>query len=490
MKINVLASDVHTDFENIIVMATADGEPEFGECAIADKPLMLRVIEMGDFSGKRGSCLLVYGEDGRRWAMTGLGAADKINGRAWRAAAAAAQKKLAATGAISAALILPLDADVAEVAAGLTLSGYKYDDLISKKAAQGKHLEEVTLLLPEGADIASIEETLSLSAIHLAGTQRARDLMYAPGNIVNPDYLAAESMRIAAKSEGRVKTTVMNEAALAEGKFDALLAVGRGSVNDSHLVIMEYTPHLEEIPEKTVVLVGKGVTFDTGGISLKPVALMEEMKYDMGGAAAVLGLFHALSKLDLPVRVIGLVPTVENMPGSQAYRPGDVIVSRSGLSIEVISTDAEGRVIMADALDYASKWEPDLLIDLATLTGATVVGLGHECAGMMSNEKGAAFEEALKVAGEKVGERVWSLPMFEEYGELIKSDVADMKNSGGRYGGGIAAGKFLQRFADHAPWIHLDIAGTAYLGKEREHNPKGGNGFGVRLLLEFLENFN
>ena len=239
---------------------------------------------------------------------------------------------------------------------------------------------------------------------------------------------------------------------------------------------------------KTIVLVGKGVTFDAGGISLKPAASMDEMKYDMAGAATVLGLFSTLASLNLPHRIVGLVPAVENMPGARAYKPGDILATRSGLSVEVKNTDAEGRLILADALDYAKNFKPDLLIDVATLTGACVVALAHEAAGMMANTGGEAYQEALRESGERTGERVWPLPMFEEFEELIKSDFADIKNTGGRHGGAITAAKFLQRFADHADWIHLDIAGTAWSEAERGMVPKVGNGFGVRLFADFLQN--
>jgi leucyl aminopeptidase len=302
---------------------------------------------------------------------------------------------------------------------------------------------------------------------------------------MTPTLLAKEAEAIAADSNGRIRCRVRGEDELEKEGFHALLAVGRASAEESRLIELEYNPKAE----RTVVVVGKGVTFDTGGISIKPPAKMDEMKYDMGGAAAVLGLFRVLAAVDLPWRVVGLVPSVENMPGGRAYKPGDVIVARSGLSIEIRNTDAEGRVILADALDYAKEFSPDLLVDLATLTGACVVALGHEAAGMMANARGAAFQSALSASGEKTGERVWPLPMYEEYADLIKSEFADMTNSSGsRYGGTMAAAKLLERFADHAPWVHLDIAGTAWTEKERGPVPKIGTGFGVRLLHDFLEN--
>ncbi len=236
------------------------------------------------------------------------------------------------------------------------------------------------------------------------------------------------------------------------------------------------------------MLVGKGVTFDSGGISLKPSQNMAEMKMDMSGAAAVAGAMEAVSRLKLPLRVIGLLPLAENMPGGSAQRPGDIITISNGKTVEVDNTDAEGRLILADALTYATKYKPKLIIDLATLTGACVVALGHVAAGIMGTDK-KNIEELFN-SGNRTHERVWELPLFDEYDDLIKSDVADVKNVGGRWGGAITAGMFLKKFVDTTPWIHIDIAGPAIMEKETDFEPKGGSGFGVRLLVDFLTNWN
>jgi leucyl aminopeptidase len=228
------------------------------------------------------------------------------------------------------------------------------------------------------------------------------------------------------------------------------------------------------------------VTFDSGGISIKPAANMGEMKMDMSGAAAVIGTFQALADLQLPVHVVGLIPAVENMPSGTAMKPGDIVRHYNGKTSEVDNTDAEGRLILADALGYASHYKPDVVIDLATLTGACVVALGHLATGMMGNDQGAM--DALKTAGEVSYERVWQLPMFDEYEKMIKSDVADVKNTGGRWGGAITAGWFLKKFIGDYKWVHLDIAGTAILEENMDYAPKGGSGVGVRLLIEFLKN--
>ncbi len=422
----------------------------------------------------------------RRWLLAGLGTEAQQGPRSWRTAAAAAQTALAELGATEALLLLPAGADAGEVATGLLLSGYKYDRYFKNGDAKAKHLESALLLPAPGADAAAITAAVARATRHAAGVALARELLNGPGNSVTPEALAEAGRAIAALPGGRVRCQVLGEAELAAENCRAILAVGAGSAEASRLIVLDYKP-AGPSPAKTLVLVGKGVTFDSGGISIKPSADMHEMKWDMGGAAAVLGVFRTLADTQLPLRVIGLVPAVENMPGSRAYRPGDIIVARSGLSIEVKNTDAEGRLILADALDYAKQYDPDLLIDLATLTGACVVALAHEAAGLMANARGEAYAEALRASGERVGERLWPLPLWEDYDELIKSEVADICNTGGRHGGAITAGKFLQRFADHAPWIHLDIAGTAWTGKDRDITPKGGNGFGVRLLLDFLE---
>jgi leucyl aminopeptidase len=488
MKISVKAGTSLESHENIIALQVKGEAPNLMGREIPEGALFTDIMALGDLTGSRGSCNLVYGRQGRRWFITGLGKSESLDARSWRAAGAAMRKSLKKAKVADAVLILPAGADVIELVCGFLLAAYRYDRFISTNGDREEKLDQLTILIPEGDDTAGLDVDIFHAGIHAEGTLAARDLLCAPGNLVTPQYIATEAVSYAEESNGRINTTCLGEEELAADNFNAMLAVGQGSAQESKLVIMEYAPLNGLTADKTVVLVGKGVTFDSGGISIKPSALMDEMKYDMGGAAAVMGIFHALRELDLPLRIVGLVACAENMPGGDAYRPGDIIVSRSGLSIEVKNTDAEGRLVMADALDYARKYNPDLLMDLATLTGACVVALAHECAGLMANEKGEAFIEALRESGDAVGERVWPLPMYEEYADLIKSDVADVKNSGGRYGGAITAGKFLQKFADHAPWIHLDIAGTAWTGKERDHVPKVGSGFGVRLLLEFLEN--
>ncbi len=275
---------------------------------------------------------------------------------------------------------------------------------------------------------------------------------------------------------------MLDESEIQELKMGGLLGVAQGSNKPPRFIIMEYSPRVESAP--TVVLVGKGVTFDAGGISIKPAANMAEMKMDMSGAAAVIGTCKAVASLKLPVKLIGLVPATENLLGGSALKPGDVLTHLNGKTSEVDNTDAEGRLILADALAYADRYAPDVIIDLATLTGACVVALGHHATGMMGNDQSTM--DKLRASGERTYERVWQLPLFEEYEKQIKSDIADVKNVGGRWAGAITAALFLKHFVGSYKWVHLDIAGTAIMEEAGEYIPKGGSGVGVRLLTDFL----
>jgi leucyl aminopeptidase len=278
---------------------------------------------------------------------------------------------------------------------------------------------------------------------------------------------------------------VLSKAAIGRLGMGGLLGVSRGSARPPRFIIMEYRGGRGR--RNTIVLVGKGVTFDSGGISIKPSANMAEMKMDMSGAAAVIGTMQAAAQLRLPVHLIGLVPATENLPGGRALKPGDILTHLNKKTSEIDNTDAEGRLILADALSYASRYTPDLVIDLATLTGACVVALGHVASGMLGNDPHAMSR--LKAAGDRTYERVWELPMFEEYEKLIASDVADVKNVGGRWGGAITAAMFLKQFIGDYRWVHLDIAGPAIMEEPWEYIPKGGSGVGVRLLIDFLRHW-
>ncbi|MFQ5771006.1 MAG: leucyl aminopeptidase, partial [bacterium] len=310
-----------------------------------------------------------------------------------------------------------------------------------------------------------------------------RDLQNHPGNWITPTRLA-EIARETAK-EGGLKCDVLVKEDMEELRMGALLGVAQGSVEPPKFIVLEHNSGKANID--TIVFVGKGITFDSGGISIKPSEKMEEMKFDMSGGAAVMGALKACAQLDIPLHVVGLIPATENLPGGHSMKPGDILRTSSGKTIEIINTDAEGRLILADALDYAKRYQPRAVVDLATLTGACVVALGHYATGLFG--KDSNLLSRLKQAGEKTGERLWELPLWEAYDEDIKSDYADVKNSAGRWGGAITAAAFLAKFADGYPWAHLDIAGTAWSDKELAYVPKGGTGLGVRLMLQFLRDW-
>ncbi len=310
----------------------------------------------------------------------------------------------------------------------------------------------------------------------------ARDLANSPGNDVNPSYLANTAKQIAKKTSLKCKVLSKND--MEKLKMGCLLGVAQGSVQPPVLIMLDHAPN--GTSEAPVVLVGKGITFDSGGISIKPAASMEDMKMDMSGGAAVLGAMQALAELGHPRRVVGLVPASENLPSGEAVKPGDIIRAMSGKTVEVINTDAEGRLVLADALSYAvSTLKPERMIDLATLTGAVVIALGSHATGMMGTDK--EMMSILSDAGEQTAERVWQLPLFEDYSKQIKSDFADIKNVGGREAGSITGGAFLKEFVADVPWVHLDIAGTAWTHTARPYTPKGATGVGIRLLIDALE---
>ena len=308
------------------------------------------------------------------------------------------------------------------------------------------------------------------------GIKLAKDLGNTPPNICNPTFLSNEANKLK-KVNKKLKVTVLNEAKMKSMGMGSLLSVSQGSKEPAKLVAIEYMPMKKKQP---IVLVGKGITFDTGGISLKPSSNMDEMKYDMSGAGSVLGTMRALAEMNIQKNVVGILACAENMPGSQATRPGDVYTSMSGLTIEILNTDAEGRLVLCDALTYSRKYNPKYMIDMATLTGACLVGLGKYPSGLFSNDNKLA--ELIKKSADKTGDRVWQLPLYDDYFEELKTNFADIQNIGGRYGGAITAAAFLARFTEGIKWAHLDIAGTAWeVGKN-----KGSTGRPVSLLIDFV----
>ena len=381
---------------------------------------------------------------------------------------------------------------VAELLVDSILYGlYTFDRLKSgklekkkgKEKDSGVRLEELKIRVNAGS-VKEVREGSRCGQVIADARSLVRDLVNLPGNLLNADGVA-EAARKSAEKSG-CKVTVFNKEEIEQLRMGGLQAVNKGSHAPPTFTILEYKPVSK--PLATVALVGKGVTFDSGGISLKPSNGMDEMKCDMAGAAAVIGTVEAAALLELPLRVVGFIPATDNMPGGAAQTPGDVITTYSGITVEVGNTDAEGRLILADALAYAVKhYKPDAVIDLATLTGACIVALGYSVAGLFSNND--RFAGKIYEAGRKSGEKVWRMPVWEEYDELIKSEVADVHNAGAKGAGSITAAKFLEKFIDgHKTWAHLDIAGPAFSAKKGK-TAQGGTGFGVRLLINLLRDW-
>jgi leucyl aminopeptidase len=365
-------------------------------------------------------------------------------------------------------------------AEGIILGLYRYERYLTKQEYRKNDPEVAYLVTESPTRRRGVAAGAAYGSAAAEACCFARDLANAPGNELYPETLA-KAARIAGKRTG-LRVTVFDKRRIKSEQMGGLLGVSRGSHHPPRFIIMEYRGGPRK--QKPVVLIGKGVTFDSGGISIKPSSGMSEMKMDMSGAAAVIATIQAASNLKLPLNVIGLVPATENLPGGSAFKPGDILIHQNGMTSEIDNTDAEGRLILADALGFAARFAPSVVIDLATLTGAVVVALGHYVTGMMGNDQ--ACMQALKESGERTYERVWELPLFEEFDQLIKSEVADVKNTGGRWAGAISAALFLKKFVSGYPWVHLDIAGTAILPESSDYAPRGGSGVGVRLLLDFL----
>jgi leucyl aminopeptidase len=458
-------------------------------------PDCVHAVTSSPFKGKFQETLLVYPRNSgiTRLAVVGVGTPVKLTPERLRRAATTAVRLAETHKAVEVTLLEPAafagsgpDHEPASVAhallEGAALAVYRYDAYRTRDRKSSPPVSHIGLVTSATSRLPALQRVLKEVRTVVEGTWLARDLENAPGNEIYPETLAREAAAAGRRAGFSVK--VFRTAKLRQLGMGGILGVSSGSVKAPRLVVMEY--RRGRTTTAPVVLVGKGVTFDSGGISIKPSANMAEMKMDMSGAAAVIGAMQTIARMRLPVHVVGIVPASENMPSGSALRPGDIITHYNGLTTEVENTDAEGRLILADALSYAARFRPSLIIDLATLTGAVVVALGHVASGMMGNDQEAM--DALKAAGERTGERVWQLPMFEEYEKLIRSDVADVKNLGGRWAGAITGAMFLKQFVGDHRWVHLDIAGTAIMEEAFEYIPKGGSGVGVRLLVDFLRN--
>ena len=366
---------------------------------------------------------------------------------------------------------------------GCILGLYRFTQHKTENRKDLQNINLITLMMPNQGLTKQVSQGAQDGQIIAQATSFARDLVNHPSNVVTPTRLSEEARSIGKQFGLRIQ--VLNRAEAKKIGMGSFLGVAQGSEEAPKFIILEYRGRRS--PKQPIVLVGKSVTFDSGGISLKPGDRMEQMKGDMAGGAAVLGTFKAVAALKLPVSLIGILPATENMPSGTAIKPGDVLTSLSGLTIEVINTDAEGRLILADALTFSGRYDPAMIIDLATLTGAVVIALGHHATGVMGNSP--KLIQGLKKAGNRSGERLWELPMWEEYSNQIKSDVADLKNVGGRPAGTITAAAFLEKFVGDHHWAHLDIAGTSWVDENRPISTRGATGIGVRLLIQFLSNY-
>ncbi|MCP4357185.1 MAG: leucyl aminopeptidase [Chloroflexi bacterium] len=494
MNISVIQGNIQdSTADTLIINLFADVTTPAGATGAVDKAVdgaISDLIASGDLTGKAGEVGVLYprGElAAKRVLIVGLGKREEFDLEGVRRAAAAGFKRARELKAqeiatiVHGAGIAGLDAEAATQATveGSLLAAYRYD--APKQEAEAPHeVDALTIVEVDADKIAAVTAGKDAAVAIAAGVTIARDLVNMPPNIATPTKMAAVAKTIA--KANKMDITVGGRNWAKKHKMGAFLAVAKGAGEKPKFIVLEHNGDRDDLD--TIVLVGKGITFDTGGISIKPSNGMEDMKSDMGGAAAVLGAMQTVGELDLPLRIIGITPCTENMPDADAYRPADVITASNGKTIEIISTDAEGRMVLADGLVYANRYNPKAVVDLATLTGACVVALGADvAAGLFSTDDD--LRDKLVTAGSSAFERVWPMPLYKDYRRSIDTDAADMKNSGGRFGGLGTSAMFLKEFTDYT-WAHLDIAGVALSEKGNPYTPRGGTGFGVRLLVEFL----
>ncbi|MBN1363934.1 MAG: leucyl aminopeptidase [Syntrophaceae bacterium] len=453
--------------------------------------LISDLIGNGDFEGKPSQISVVYTGGtipAKRIALVGLGKQKEFNLEKLRSAFASVMRHLRnmnvkeAAASINLNLIPGKKEKVVQAAVeGALLGLYQYTPYKTVGREDLKEMKELTIFA-DLKDYLLVESAVRKARIIADAVYFARDLVSAPSNEMTPSIMAQKARDISRRKN--VSCKVLDKERMKEMGMNALLAVASGSNEEPKFIILEYSGSRKKAAP--VVLVGKGLTFDSGGISIKPADKMQEMKMDMSGGAAVMGAFIAAADLHIPLNIVALIPSAENLPSGTAFKPGDILKSYSGKTIEILSTDAEGRLLLADALAYASGLKPETIVDVATLTGACVVALGDDVSGMLgTNDK---LKKEIYSAAQNTGELVWELPLWENYHELIKSDIADYKNAGNRSAGTITAAAFLSKFVGDYPWVHLDIAGPAWTDKDKPYIPKGASGVAVRLLVEFLLN--
>ena len=453
----------------------------------ASQSLLSDLLRRGDMDGKAGSTLLLHNVPGTvcdRVLLVGLGKEKEFRDKAYCAAIRNTLKALRDTGAQNATIFLT-EIPVAKrntgwrirQAAMLSLdSAYRFDQFKSKKNENHSKLRKLAFAVEQRSELALAEDALLQGQAIAEGMALAKTLGNLPGNVCTPTYLADTALQIA--EDHAIQCEILERSDMEALGMHSLLSVAKGSHQPPKLIVLQYKGGEES--DKPLLLIGKGITFDSGGISLKPGEGMDEMKFDMCGAASVLGTLKAVAMMELPINLTVIVPTTENMPGGAASKPGDIVASMSGQTIEILNTDAEGRLILCDALTYAERFSPDAVIDVATLTGACVIALGHVATGLFANDDALARE--LLSAGDEALDRAWQMPLWDDYQDLLTSNFADMANIGGRPAGSVSAACFLSRFAKKYEWAHLDIAGTAW----KSGAEKGATGRPVPLLAHYL----
>ncbi len=459
---------------------------------------MAAARKLGDFTGKKGTTAVLYGNTDtgpRRILLVGLGERKRVDIDVLRSATAIAASKAVdlRAGKLTMAIHrdLPMDRKspyerLAQAMSEAAFFGaYRWDEYLPEDDSARPPKMTITILT-DSKHLEAFQRGIRTGTVIGQAQTFARTIMNRPANQVKPETLASEARKLARRYTN-LSCTILDEKQLADQKFGGILAVGQGSTNPPRQIVLRYSPRKGTKRLPTLALIGKAITFDSGGISIKPAEGMQDMKYDKSGGVAVLGTMMAIASLKPAANVIGLIPSAENMPAGSAYRPGDIVTTYSGKTVEILNTDAEGRMLLCDAIHYATRLGCDAVVDAATLTGACVVALGEWTAGIMGNNDKLIGQ--LRDASGATGEKIWPLPSGEEYLELMKSKIADLKNTGGRWGGACSAAAFLGQFADTTPWAHLDIAGVGTVDGAKKFGSPGSIGFGVRLLTQFVQNF-
>jgi len=495
MRVETKAGRAEADPADVLVLTHCEGDSlSKQDAASVDKAMggaLRDLLQSKEFEGKASELALIHTQGkipAKRVLLVGLGKKTSVGLDSIRQAMGHAAKRVRQTkaGSFTVAIptVIPRSSSVVEVAQAMTegaiLGNYQFNAYRSD-GASGKDVESMTILAAQKPQLRQLSEGIRRGVATAEATVFVRDLCNHPSNVMTPTKIAQEAKAIA--KETGISLKILEQKDMEELGMGALLGVARGSHEPPKFIILEYRGARKK-EDRPVVFVGKTITFDTGGISLKPAENMEHMKADMTGGAEVLAATRAAARLKLPLNLVSILPATENMPGGRAMKPGDIVKTLSGKTVEVQNTDAEGRLILSDGLAYAARYKPAALIDIATLTGACVVALGQFAIGLFGTE--TKLKDAIRKAGLRAGERVWEMPLWEEYFEQLKSDVADMRNIGGRGGGMITAALFLSKFVGDWPWVHLDIASTDWSERERAYIPKGPTGIGTRLLIQYL----